>query len=69
LGETPGNYFIANNQIQSIKIKERFDSDDGRRDVRLVITASNGKTELHYTTVSKRELKKALQQTLGNRVR
>ncbi len=69
LEETPGNYFIANNQVRSVRIKEDYDPEDVRNDVTLTIEAASGKFAFDYTTVGKRELKQALQQTLGNRVR
>ena len=69
LNETSGNYFIANNQIQSVKIKENYDSETGNSDVKLTLNLINGKFELTYTQISKKEIKKALQQTLGDRVR
>jgi hypothetical protein len=68
LDETPGNYFIANNQIRSVRIKEDYDPEDVRNDVTLTIEAVNGKFAFNYTNVGKRELKQALAQTLGNRV-
>jgi hypothetical protein len=69
LNETAGNYFIANNQIRSVKIKENYDPEDGRNDVKLTFDTVSGKMEFSYTQISKKELKKALQQTLGNLVR
>jgi hypothetical protein len=69
LNETPGNYFVANNQIRSVRIKENYDPEGGRSETKLTLNTVSGKIELIYTQSSKRELKKALQQTLGKLVR
>ena len=69
LNETAGNYSIANNQIRAVRIKENYDPEDAINEVNLTLKTVNGKTEFIYTKASKREIKRALQQTLGNLVR
>ena len=69
LNETAGNYSIANNQIRSVRIKENYDPEDARSEVKLTLNTVSGKTEFTYTQTSKKEIKRALQQTLGNLVR
>jgi len=69
LSETAGNYSILNNQIRSVRIKEDYDSEEGTSEVTLTLNTAGGKTELTYTQTSKKELKRALQQTLGGLVR
>ena len=69
LNETAGNYFILNQQIRSVRLKESYDPDTVKSEVKLILESVNGKIELIYTQASKKELKQALQQTLGNLVR
>jgi len=69
LSETPGNYSILNNQVHSVRIEEDFDSEEGTTEVKLTLDTGSGKTELTYTQSSKKEIKRALQQTLGGLVR
>ena len=69
LSETAGNYSIHNNQIRSVRIKEDYDSEEGTSEVTLTLDTVSGKTELTYTQTSKKEIKRVLQQTLGDLVR
>jgi hypothetical protein len=69
LNETAGNYFIANNQVRSAQVKEHYDPEDARSDTRLTLDLVGGKLELNYSQASQKEIKQALQQTLGNLVR
>ncbi len=69
LNETAGNYSIANNQIRSVRIKENYDPEDGRSEVKLTLKTVSGKIEFIYTQTRKREIKRTLRQTLGNLVR
>jgi len=69
LNETTGNYFIANNQVRAVRIKENYDPENGRSEVKLTLDTVNSKVELIYTQTNKKEIKQALQQTLGNLVR
>ena len=69
LNETAGNYSILNNQIRSVRIKEDYDPEEGTSEVKLTLNTGSGKTELTYTQTSKKEIKRALQQTLGDLVR
>ncbi|MCG2769586.1 MAG: hypothetical protein L6435_14570 [Anaerolineae bacterium] len=69
LNETAGNYSILNNQIRSVRIKEDYDPEEGTSEVKLTLNTGSGKTELTYTQTSKKEIKRALQQTLGDMVR
>jgi len=69
LNETAGNYSIANNQIRSVRIKEDYDAEEGTSEVKLTLKMVSGKAEFTYTQTSKKELKRTLQQTLGDLVR
>ena len=69
LNETAGNYSILNNQIRSVRIKEDYDPEEGTSEVKLTLNTGSGKTELTYTQTSKKEIKRALQQTLGKLAR
>ncbi len=69
LNETAGNYFILNQQIRSVRLKENHDPETAQSEVKLILESTNGKMELIYTQASKKELKQALQQTLENLVR
>lgn len=69
LAETAENYFIANQQVRSVKVKESYDDEDARGDTTLTIDAVNGKLELHYTQAIKKEITQAMRQTLGGLVR
>jgi len=69
LGETPGNHFILNNQVRSARVKENYDPETARSEVKLTLDSANGKVELIFTQAGQKEIKQALQQTLGNRVR
>ena len=69
LSETAGNYSILNNQIRSVRIEEDYDSEEGTTEVKLTLDTGSGKIELTYTQNSKKEIKRALQQTLGGLVR
>lgn len=69
LGETSGNYFVMNNQVRSVRVKENYDPETARSEVKLTLDSTNGKVELIFTQAGQKEIKQALQQTLGNRVR
>ena len=69
LNENVGNYFIANNQVRSVKIKENYDPETARSEVTLTLNTTPNKIELIYSQGNKKEIKQALQQTLGNLVR
>jgi len=69
LNETAGNYFIANNQIRSVRIKENHDFETSQSEVKLTLDTTGNKIELIYRQASKKAIKQTLQQTLGNMVR
>ena len=69
LNETAGNYSIVNNLIRSVRIKENNDPEEGTSEVKLTLNTGNGKIEFTYAQTSKKEIKRILQQTLGDLVR
>ena len=69
LNETPGNYFITNNQVRSVRLKENVDPEEGVSEVKMTLTSVGTKLELTYNQASKKQIRQILQQTLGNLVR
>jgi hypothetical protein len=69
LHETAGNYSIPNDQIRSVRIKENHDLETSQSEVKLTLNTTSTKIALIYRQANKKELKQALQQTLGDIVR
>ena len=69
LNETAGNYFIANNQIRSVRLKEKYEPEEGISEVEMTLIAGGSKLELTFNQTRKKHIKQILQQTLGNLVR
>jgi len=69
LNETPGNSFILNNQIRSVRLKETYDPEEGPSEVRVTFETTKGKMQFTYAQGNKKAIKQTLQQTLGTLVR
>jgi hypothetical protein len=69
LNETVGNYYIVNNQVRSAKVKENYDPETSQSEVKLILDIPGNKIEIIYRQANKKEIKQALQQTLGSLVR
>lgn len=69
INETSGNYFIPNQQVRSIRLKEINDYESGTNTVKMSLKTDTSKLEFNFNNARKRQIKKLLQQTLGNIVR
>ena len=69
LNETAGNYFIMNDQVRSVRVKENHDFETSQSEVKVTLDTAGNKMELIFRQGNKKEIKQALQQTLGSLVR
>ena len=69
LNEHPNNFFLMNNQIQSVRIRRDHDQQTGQTRHRIEFKAASGKTRLVYQNLDEGRAKQLLQQVLGKAVR
>jgi hypothetical protein len=69
LKEDPSNYYLINNQVRSIRLKEIIDTEEGTSEVNMIMNTSGEKIEITFANSNKKQIRQILQQTLGNRVR
>jgi len=69
LNETPGNYFIINNQVRGAKVKEYHDNETATSEVKLTLNTVGDKLVLVFRQSNRKEIQNLLRQTLGNMVR
>jgi hypothetical protein len=69
INETSGNFSIPNQQVRSIRLKGIADGEGGSSGVRMILRTNKSKLEYTFKNAGKKQIKKLLQQTLGNIVR
>ena len=69
LNEHPNNFFLMNNQIQSVRIRRDHDQQTGQTRHRIEFKAASGKTRLVYQNLDAGKAKQLLQRVLGKAVR
>jgi len=70
LAEQPGNFFIPNNQLRSVKFDVIRDSDpdSAGSQYRLDFDAVNGKVSLMFSMIDQKKAKQVLTQVFGDRL-
>ena len=68
LGEQPGNFFILNNQLRSVKFHVIHNADRTNSDYRLDFDAVTGKVSVMFSMIDEKKAKQALTQVFGDRV-
>jgi hypothetical protein len=69
MGEHPNNFFIANNQIRSVKVHSNYDEESSRSEYNIVIDAVTGKIKLSFGALDEKSARNLLRQTLGGVVK
>jgi hypothetical protein len=69
LNEHSNNFFLMNNQVQSVRIKHQHDAQTEMTTYRIEFKAASGKTRLTYRQLDVGGAKQLLKQVLGNVVR
>ena len=69
LNEHSNNFFLMNNQVQSVRIKHEHDAQTEMTTYRIEFKAASGKTRLTYRQLDVGRAKQLLKQVLGNVVR
>ena len=65
LNETAGNYFIANNQIRSVRLKEKYEPEEGISEVEMTLIAGRRKHIVRYRIPGNRNRPKKPRATSG----
>jgi len=68
LAEQPGNFFILNNQLRSVKFRVIPGGEDSQDEYRLDFDAVTGKVSVMFSMIDQKKVKQALTQVLGERV-
>ncbi len=69
LNERSNNFFLMNNQVQSVRIRHDHDQETGQTTYQIEFKAASGKTRLRYQHLDVGRAKQLLQQVLGKVVR
>ncbi len=70
LAEQPGNFFIPNNQLRSVKFNaiRNADPDNASTEYRLDFDAVSGKVSLMFNMIDQKKAKQLLTQVFGDRL-
>jgi len=69
LAEHSENFFLANNQVRSVRIRSNRDDDNSQTTYRLELEATTGKMRFDFQFMNVKEVKQLLGQALGSGVK
>ena len=69
LNEHSNNFFLMNNQVQSVRIRHDHDQETDQTMYRIEFKAASGKTRLRYQHLDAGRAKQLLKHVLGKVVR